>query len=101
MGRPRTRDFGPSIQDTIEVGDLFFSNQTKKVIRITRKIYNEDLTIFYEHEVVESPEDKRPYVRAIHENSFKNRSTYRVVYRVPRRVLETEKTFTGVFYGRS
>lgn len=47
-GRPPIQSYGPSLLDTVERGDIFFSyRDQRKRLEVVGKVYNDDLSVTY------------------------------------------------------
>lgn len=94
MGRRRKYTYGPSLLETIEVGDVFRDRYSGRVLTVTGKIYCEDLSISYRmFSTGERPKS------IISEHTLRQGHGYERIYTVRRKIIQEEEVFTGVFYG--
>lgn len=88
--------FGPSLEDTLEVGDILHKHRDDRLLRITGKRYRDDMSISYRMEPL-----NHGRLTEIAESTLlrPGGGGFERIYKVPRTIVQTEKTFTGVFYG--
>lgn len=93
---PRTElDYGPSMLETIEIGDRFqrvFGQRGPTAFVVEGKIYNDDMTITYQMRSTRGRYWKRS---DLHESTLRKSGHYHRTFKAPRTVLMTEKIFTG------
>lgn len=94
MGRRRKYSYGPSLLETIEVGDVFRDRHTGRILTVKGKIYNEDMTISYR--MLSTGARPRSIVSEV---TLRQGRGFERIYTVPRTIIQAEKAFTGVFYG--
>ena len=87
-GRPWKHVYGPSLEDTIEIGDVFRSMNRKPfgIYEISGKIYHDDLSVSYK--VIVHGDVKRK-VKTLHETSLVDRggSPFVRIFKIPRKVV--------------
>lgn len=98
----RTKDerylFGPSLEDTLEVGDILHNHRDDRLLRIIDKRYRDDMSISYLME----PLNHGRMTEIVESTLLRpGGGGFERIYKIPRTIIQTEKTFTGVFYGTS
>lgn len=96
---PPPVNYGPSMLDTIEIGDRFvrnFGDAGETAYIVEGKTYLDDMTIMYE---MRSTRGTRWRKSLLHESTLKRSGMYHRTFVTPRTIIHDEKIFTGVHYG--
>lgn len=98
MARPKDPryDFLPGLDKALMVGDVLYSRQSGNTMVIIGKRYQDDMTIAY---LVKST-GRRSYAW-LQESSLLRSGGGGIerIRKIPRKIVATEKQYTGVFYG--
>lgn len=83
MARPRIHVYGPSLKDTIEVGDRFVDSDATRLLTVTGKVYHDDLSLSYTFDVLGG----RKHTATIHEKVLRRVGDYKRVFKTGRTLM--------------